>query len=121
MTIKEDLLNDESWIKFIEKNGTHLFDEYCKIWERKEHADSMVKTHGELVASPNGFPVTSPWLSVGNKCRSEILAIFKIVHGETQRKSSQSIGKKEIQEERAIKAATKGKFSPSAAPLRIAK
>ena len=55
--MKDQLKRDEAWIKFIEKNGNHLFDEYCMLWERKEHADLMVKTHGELVASPNGFPV----------------------------------------------------------------
>lgn len=120
--MKDQLKKDEAWIKFIEKNGNHLLDEYCMLWERKEHADLMVKTHGELVASPNGFPVASPWLAVGNKCRSEILSIFKIVHGDgIKRSAGSSLGKKEIQEEKAIKAATKGKFSPSAAPLRIAK
>lgn len=120
--MKDQLKKDEAWIKFIEKNGNHLFDEYCMLWERKEHADLMVKTHGELVASPNGFPVVSPWLAVGNKCRSEILNIFKLVHGEgIKRSAGSTLGKKEIQEEKAIKAATKGKFAPSAAPLRIAK
>lgn len=121
--MKDQLKRDEAWIKFIEKNGNHLFYEYCMLWERKEHADLMVKTHGELVASPNGFPVASPWLGVGNKCRSEILSIFKLVHGESSTKplAIASDGKKEQAQARAEKVATKGKFAPSAAPLRIAK
>lgn len=120
MNLQDDIKDDKKWAEFVKKNGTHLYNEYCMLWERKIKADEMVKTHGELVASPNGFPVASPWLGVGNKCRSEIITIFKMVHGESAKPASASDGVKASAAVRADQA-VKGKFAPSAPPLRIAK
>jgi P27 family predicted phage terminase small subunit len=49
--------------------------EYCRLSVRKAEAEGQVAEHGAVVASPNGFPVQSPWLQILNKCRAEMLNI----------------------------------------------
>ena len=51
--------------------------EYCRLHARKELAEAKVAEFGELVASPNGFPVQSPWLQIVNKARADMLRIVK--------------------------------------------
>ena len=123
MKVQTDLKKDKKWKEFVIRNGNHLYLEYLMLWDRKNKADEMVKTHGELVASPNGFPVASPWLGVGNKCRSEILSIFKLVHGESSTKplAIASDGKKGQAQARADAVTKTSKFAPSAAPLKVVK
>lgn len=49
--------------------------EYCRLDARKRQAEEKVAEHGPVVASPNGFPVQSPWLQIVNKCREDMRKI----------------------------------------------
>ena len=49
--------------------------EYCRLEVRRVQAEEKVFEHGPVVASPNGFPVQSPWLQIVNKCREEMRKI----------------------------------------------
>lgn len=91
--------------------------EYCRLHARKAHADSQVAQHGELVSSPNGFPVQSPWLQVVNKCRADMLKISQVLRGSAGRVAkAQSEGKKEQRQAAAQEIASEGKFAPRRGP-----
>lgn len=86
--------------------------EYCRLYARKGKADAMIAEHGEIVASPNGFPVQSPWVAIANKCRADMLKIMKEFGPDRQ--ASAPVGKKEQRQVAAEKAA--GKFAPRSRP-----
>ena len=91
--------------------------EYCRLHSRKAHAEAQVAQHGELVSSPNGFPVQSPWLQVVNKCRADMLKISQVLRGASSRGvKAQGEGKKEQRQANAEKASSAGKFGVPASP-----
>ena len=91
--------------------------EYCRLHSRKAHADAQVAQHGELVSSPNGFPVQSPWLQVVNKCRADMLKISQVLRGASSRGlKAQGEGKKEQRQAAAQEVAADGKFAPRRGP-----
>lgn len=48
---------------------------YCTAWARWLHAEQQIpSTGGEVVSSPNGFPVLNPWRSVANGASREMHA-----------------------------------------------
>jgi len=68
----DELVAFDVWGPMATKSDREMLAEYCRMHVRKMKAESQVAEHGELVASPNGFPVQSPWLQIVNKCRSEM-------------------------------------------------
>ena len=85
------LVCDSKWAALVGSINQDLLTEYCRLHARKAKADAKVAEHGELVASPNGFPVQSPWLAIANKCRADMMAIHKHVFSAG---ASASVGKK---------------------------
>lgn len=45
---------------------------YCQAWSRWERAERLVHDMGEVVKSPNGFPVANPYLAIANKALKQI-------------------------------------------------
>ena len=91
--------------------------EYCRLHSRKAHAEAQVAQHGELVSSPNGFPVQSPWLQVVNKCRADMLKISQVLRGSAGRVAkAPRDGKKEQRQAAAQEIASEGKFAPRRGP-----
>lgn len=91
-----------------------LVAEYCRLFARKAKADGKILEHGELVASPNGFPVQSPWLQVVNKCRTDMHKIGLTLRG-TSKVAAVEKGKKETRQENAETVAG-GRFAPRHGP-----
>src|SRR5487761_1876484 len=49
---------------------------YCKAYGRWQRADQEVRqTGGEVVKSPNGFPVQNPWLSIANTAQKQMVQL----------------------------------------------
>lgn len=91
--------------------------EYCRLHARKAYAEAQVAQHGELVSSPNGFPVQSPWLQVVNKCRADMLKISQVLRGASSRGlKAQGEGKKEQRQAAAQGVASEGRFAPRRGP-----
>lgn len=42
-------------------------ERYCKAWQRYLAAEKHLDENGEVVKSPNGYPIQNPYLSVSNK------------------------------------------------------
>lgn len=40
---------------------------YCVAYSRWVEAEDMIRKHGMLVKSPNGYPMQSPYLAIANK------------------------------------------------------
>jgi len=40
---------------------------YCMAYSRWVEAENMIRKHGMLVKSPNGYPMQSPYLAIANK------------------------------------------------------
>jgi P27 family predicted phage terminase small subunit len=40
---------------------------YCQAYARWIEAEKMIKKHGVLVQTPNGYPVVSPYMTIINK------------------------------------------------------
>jgi len=49
---------------------------YCEAYARWVYANSMVRKHGLLVKTPNGFPAQSPYLQVINKSFEQMRSIL---------------------------------------------
>lgn len=45
---------------------------YCQAYGRWIEAESMIRKHGMLVKTPNGFPVMSPFLTIVNKALDQM-------------------------------------------------
>ena len=114
---------DDAWGPALSHSTRDFLAEYCRLESRRARAESRVLEHGELVASPNGFPTQSPWLQIVNKCRADMLKISGIFSGAlsgaaikvpaTRRVAAN--GKKEQQQATASKMAT-GKFATPGGP-----
>jgi len=65
----------EVWGLVVTAADADLLADYCRLEARRQKAEDMVAQHGELVASPNGFPCQSPWLNIANRCRSDMFRI----------------------------------------------
>ena len=75
----EEVLSD--WAAEAEGSDLDAVADYCRLFERKAQADSMLREHGSLVKGSNGFPVESPWLAVSMKAGSEMRRIAKEIGG----------------------------------------
>jgi len=47
---------------------------YCQIYSRWVEAEGMIRKHGMLVKTPNGYPQLSPFLVITNKCLDQMKA-----------------------------------------------
>lgn len=45
---------------------------YCQAWGRWVEAEELLKRHGMLVKSPNGYPMMSPYLNVANRAMEQL-------------------------------------------------
>lgn len=45
---------------------------YCETWSRWKAARDHIDEHGMVFASPSGYPLQSPYVSIANKCQSEM-------------------------------------------------
>lgn len=45
---------------------------YCSIYARWIEAEKHIQTTGMIIASPNGYPLVSPYLSIVNKCLQQM-------------------------------------------------
>ncbi|MGD9935306.1 MAG: phage terminase small subunit P27 family [Dehalococcoidia bacterium] len=45
---------------------------YCQAWGRWVEAEELLKRHGMLVKSPNGYPMMSPYLNVANRAMEQM-------------------------------------------------
>lgn len=113
-----ELLRSDMWGGAALAADADVLAEYCRLHARKVKAEKQVAEHGELVASPNGFPVQSPWMQIVNKCRTEMLRIALEFGGTPGSRAKMTKpmapGKKEQRQEAAEKAA--GKFAPRSRP-----
>lgn len=49
----------------------------CQTWSRMVAAEQKVReTGGEIVKSPNGYPLMNPWRSIANKCQDQLARIL---------------------------------------------
>jgi len=63
------------WRLVVSEADRDQLAEYCRLEARRSFAEEKVGEHGLVVASPNGFPVQSPWLQIVNKCREDMRKI----------------------------------------------
>lgn len=47
------------------------FTAYCTAWGRMIDAEAKLKTTGEVVATPSGYPIVNPYRSIANKALSQ--------------------------------------------------
>ena len=40
---------------------------YCAAWSRWVAAEKQIQKDGEIVQTPNGYPMQSPWLAISNR------------------------------------------------------
>lgn len=53
-----------------------LLRAYCCSFGRWRRAhDQVAATGGEVVKSPNGFPIQNPWLSIANKAQQQMIQL----------------------------------------------
>lgn len=52
------------------------FAAYCQAYSRWVEAESMIRKHGMLVKTPNGYPVISPFLTIINKSLDQMKAFL---------------------------------------------
>lgn len=45
---------------------------YCVAYSRWVEAEDMIRKHGMLVKSPNGYPMQSPYLAIANKALDQM-------------------------------------------------
>lgn len=45
---------------------------YCMAYSRWVEAEDMIRQHGMLVKSPNGYPMQSPYLAIANKALDQM-------------------------------------------------
>ncbi|MFM9974645.1 MAG: P27 family phage terminase small subunit, partial [Beijerinckiaceae bacterium] len=57
-----ELCEKSAWGLVLTEGDRDVLAEYCRLHARKQKAEQKIEEHGELVASPNGFPVQSPWV-----------------------------------------------------------
>jgi P27 family predicted phage terminase small subunit len=50
---------------------------YCQAWARWLEAEQKVQEGGEIVKSPNGYPIQNPWLSIANAAAKEVRAFLQ--------------------------------------------
>lgn len=116
----KEMLAPEVWGRVVTEADRDVLAEYCRLAVRKEKAEAMVAEHGELVASPNGFPVQSPWMQIVNKCRADMMKIAAAFGGTpAARKASEASapeGKKAQRQANAEQAASGGRFAVPSAP-----
>ena len=67
-----DLVADDCWGPRLTHADRDALEGYCILYARMLLAEENVRAHGEVVASPNGFPCQSPWLSIANACRKDM-------------------------------------------------
>jgi len=103
------------WGRPIEGHELDLAAEYCRLFARKAKAEEKISEHGELVASPNGFPVQSPWLQVVNKCRADMIKISATLCG-SGRATAPLQGKKDKKQAAAEEVAGGNRFAPRQKP-----
>ena len=60
-----------------EKRMAHVykavFAAYCSAWGRWVKAERELEKNGEVVMTPNQFPVQSPWLAISNKAQQQMM------------------------------------------------
>ncbi len=49
---------------------------YCQAYSRWVQAEDMIRKHGMLVKSPNGYPMQSPYLAIANKAVEQMKAFM---------------------------------------------
>lgn len=49
---------------------------YCMAYSRWVGAENMIRKHGMLVKSPNGYPMQSPYLAIANKAIDQMKAFL---------------------------------------------
>lgn len=51
---------------------------YCLAWARLIHAEAkIVESGGDVVKSPNGYPIMNPWLSIVNTAAKQMRAAMR--------------------------------------------
>lgn len=73
---------------------------YCQTYSRWAEAEAMIRKHGVLIKTPNGFPVVSPYLTIANRTLDQMKS-FLTEFGMTASSRSRinvNIGEKEIDE-----------------------
>jgi P27 family predicted phage terminase small subunit len=45
---------------------------YCQVYSRWVEAEGMIRKHGMLVKTPNGYPQLSPFMTVANRCLDQM-------------------------------------------------
>lgn len=114
-----ELLRDDMWGKAVLAADADVLAEYCRLHARKVKAEKMVAEHGELVASPNGFPVQSPWMQIVNKCRTEMLRIateFGGTPGSRVKMNKPVVEGKKAQRQAQAEEVASGLFAPRVRP-----
>ena len=52
------------------------FSAYCTAYGRWVEAEEVLKRHGVMLRSPNGFPVQSPYLAVANRAMEQMRSLL---------------------------------------------
>ncbi len=45
---------------------------YCQAWSRWLRAEDQLKRYGEVVKSPTGYPMQSPYLAIANRAMQQM-------------------------------------------------
>ena len=49
---------------------------YCLAWARLVEAEEMLRKHGTVIVSKNGFPVQSPYLNIATKATEQLVRML---------------------------------------------
>lgn len=47
---------------------------YCQVWTRWRKAEEAIVTFGQVIKTPQGYPVQSPYIGIANKALSHVRA-----------------------------------------------
>lgn len=49
---------------------------YCRAWARMTKAAAKLEVEGEVISSPSGYQIQSPWLAIHNKALEQVVKLL---------------------------------------------
>lgn len=109
----KEIMALQVWRTAVQILGIDLAVDYCQSYSRCLKADQMLRDEGEVLTSPNGYAMPSPWLAIRNRASADMAKFAKLAAGVVI-----AGGKKGVKE-LAAKEAAQGKFAPRITPPKL--
>ena len=106
-----EITSVECWGQQLTRADRHMLINYCVLYARLQKAESRIRRFGEVVATPAGFPVPSPWVGIANKCRGDMHRIASEFGGTPSARTRIQVGKSKHSPPGAPSVPPKSQFS----------